>query len=341
MALSPSVVVLFGGVSNERKVSVASAQNVCGALPDAKAWFIDPQGAVFETARARLLAHARAFEQELIPEGTRWGASLAEALDAYPDKHAVFFLALHGGDGENGTTQKVLEERGRAFTGSGSVASRNAFDKVIAKRMVEAKGLKVAKARVVEPGENVLEAIRAFLKVEPRFIAKPVADGSSVGVHRVDATAPHEQIAKEIAATHTAYLFESFLSGRELTVGVVDEPGGLVALPVSEVVMEGDASFDYDAKYLGKGSKEITPADLPPELTREVQRCALTAHEALSCAGYTRSDFISTPNGVYFLETNTLPGLTRASFIPQQLAADGRDLKAFFDRQLSLAAVRG
>lgn len=337
-----NVVILFGGSSSERLVSVASAQNVSRALPQAAPWFLSRGGAVHLVGRDELAAHQRAFEHELAPaQAARW-SSLAAALDAPEAKGHAFLLALHGGEGENGTLQAELERRGLAFTGSGSRASANAFDKAIAKQLVGAKGARLASAQVLQPRskEEAEGALRELLGARPRWVLKPVADGSSVGLVHLTGPGAVPAAAEQLARSGVRYLAEEFIVGRELTVGVVDEPGGPVALPVSEVRLAADAAFDYAGKYLGRGTEEITPAVLGDAERRQAQALAVLAHQALGCEGYTRTDMILTAQGPVFLETNTLPGLTRASFIPQQLAAAGKDFARFLEGQLELAGRR-
>src|SRR5919108_132150 len=133
---------------------------------------------------------------------------------------------------------------------------------------------------------------------------------------------------------------EQIISGIELTVGVVDGPKGARALPPSEVRLEEGRAFDYEGKYLGKGTREITPAEVPARVSRAAQQVALDAHKALGCEGYSRTDVICSERGPVFLEINTLPGLTRMSFIPQQLAAEGTSMKSFLEGQIALARRR-
>jgi D-alanine-D-alanine ligase len=193
----------------------------------------------------------------------------------------------------------------------------------------------------VQAGAPALErTLRELFEQRGPLIAKPVADGSSIGLHRIDSAAEIGKIACEIEAAGVAYLIEDLVRGRELTVGVLDEGEQSIALPPSEVLLEGAQTFDYAGKYLGRGTREITPADLPAELTREAQRAAVLAHGALGCEGYSRTDLIASSAGITYLETNTLPGLSRASFIPQQLAASGRTLQEFVASQIRLAIAR-
>src|SRR5919204_399782 len=149
-----------------------------------------------------------------------------------------------------------------------------------------------------------------------------------------------QHVAAALDDSGEPYLAEEFVSGAELTVGVVDGPSGTRALPPSEVRLEQGRAFDYEGKYLGKGTREITPAEVPPEVSRAAQDLALAAHRALGCVGYSRTDVISSAKGPVFLELNTLPGLTRASFLPQQLAAEGTSMLSFLEGQLAIARKR-
>ena len=179
-----------------------------------------------------------------------------------------------------------------------------------------------------------------MLALYGRLVAKPVAGGSSVGLYHVDSKEQVEAAARGIEQSGEPYLAEEFVTGTELTVGVVDGPKGARALPPSEVRLEQGRAFDFAGKYLGHGTKEITPAEVPADVSRAAQELALAAHRALGCEGYSRTDVIAAKSGPVFLELNTLPGLTRASFIPQQLAAEGTTLLSFLEGQLAIARNR-
>lgn len=340
--MEADVVILFGGTSSERLVSVASAQNVSAQLPGAACWFIARSGEVFVVPAPLLAAHQRAFEVDFSPpDAARW-PSLAAALDAPEAKGKTFFLALHGGDGENGVTQRLFEQRGLAFTGSGSEASARAFDKATTKQLAAAQGAPTAEARQLPPMDAAAAkvALSALLAAHPRWVLKPQADGSSHGLVHLRSAEQLDDAAQTLARLQLAYLAEVFVEGRELTVGVVDDEGGPRALPVSEVRLVPGGAFDYAGKYLGHGTEEITPAQLTPAEWESAQRLAVLTHRALGCRGYSRTDMILTAKGPVLLEINTLPGMTKASFIPQQVAAANRPLRDFLDRQLQLARER-
>ncbi len=234
----------------------------------------------------------------------------------------------------------LLEERRLAFTGSGAEASRLAFDKLAARERVEARGIRVAEATTVTNDAATHERLARLFEKHDKVVVKPVADGSSHGVRIVaNERELDAAIAHVIAHPETRHSRKPSSMGRELTVGVIEEEAGLEALPCSEVVLEAGRTFDFDGKYLGKGVREITPADVPAEIARQAQSVALTAHEAVGCRGYSRTDIIMGKEGPVFLEINTLPGLTRASFIPQQLEAAGIDMRRFLERQIEIAAA--
>src|SRR6266481_3782911 len=276
------VTILFGGTSNERRVSVASAQNVSSTLDEAEAWFLAPSGAVHRVAREELAGFERPFERDFQPAAAAEFPSVVAAFDQHRSR--VFFLALHGGEGEDGTIQRMLEARRIAFTGPGAEASARAFDKEVAKQVANAAGVRVARSVHLSKDPKVMrKELREMLAIYGRVVAKPVAGGSSVGLYHLLDESAVETAARGIEASGEPYLAEEFISGTELTVGVVDGPKGARALPPSEVRLEEGRAFDYEGKYLGKGTREITPAEVPAEVSRAAQDLALAAHRALGC----------------------------------------------------------
>ncbi len=325
-----TTIVLFGGPSDERHVSVASAQNVVRALGTPLAWFWAPEGAVHDVAIDDLLAHQRPFEIDFQPKRPAIWPNLEQALDTLPVEDPVFFLALHGVAGEDGIVQKMMEDRRIAFTGSGSASSAAAFDKARAKEMVK-DCVRLAESRTVTDAESI---VHQMLERHPKLVLKPVAGGSSRGLFFVERGKPFT------TSFEIPYLVEQFIEGRELTVGVVDEGHGPFALPVIEIEVDPGFSFDYQGKYLGKGTREICPANIPDGMRAAAQQTALAAHVALGCEGYSRTDVIAADDGMYFLELNSLPGLTNTSLIPQELREAGIDFRDFLDRQIELARRR-
>lgn len=334
-------VILFGGSSEERLVSAASAQNVAQHFQFDELWFLDKKSAVFQIDKAELLAHANPFTTEFKPSSKAIAASLAETLPLLKNK--TVFLALHGTEGEDGQIQALFEKNKIAFTGSGAESSQNAFNKKSSKTIAATAKIKVTDEMIFTSHETEKRKneIVSFFKLHEKIVLKPNANGSSIGLYIVDQQKDLEEALVKIKSTNLGeYIVEKFVQGRELTVGVYQSTKGLAPLPPSEVVLNKGFSFDYEGKYLGRGTTEITPAQLTPEEAQVAQKMALEAHQALKCYGYSRTDLILTTAGPVYLETNTLPGLSRASFIPQQLNVADIRFADFIQRQLELAENR-
>ncbi len=324
------ITILFGGLNKERLVSVASAQALHTALPEAALWFWDADDLVHETSGAALLGHERPFENPFKADGKSLG-SLPQALDLAKGESRVLVLGMHGGAAENGEVQAMCEVRGVTFTGSGSASSNLAFDKVAAKRFAAISGVPIAAG--IALGE-----MEAALDQYGKLIAKPARDGSSYGLIFVNAK--QDLVAVRNAAKVEDYVIEPFVAGIEATCGVLEQTDGSVfALPPIEII-PADGGFDYEAKYLAKSTQEICPGRFTPEVTAQLQDFAVRAHKAMSCTGYSRSDFIVSANGLIYLETNTLPGLTKASLYPKALLAQGISFVEFLHGQIELGLKR-
>jgi D-alanine-D-alanine ligase len=324
------ITILFGGTNKERLVSVASAQALHSALPEADLWFWDADDTVHETRPETLVKHSRPFEDPFKP-GTPSLGRIGQALDMAKAENRLLVLGLHGGTAENGELQAMCEVRKVPFTGSGSASSHLAFDKVAAKRFAAIAGVKA-------PAGVMLEDIEAAFAEYGRLIAKPARDGSSYGLIYVNSK--QDLVAVRDAARLEEYLIEPFISGVEATCGVLEQSDGSVfSLPPIEIVPAG-GGFDYTAKYLLKSTQEICPGRFSPEISAAIMDLALRAHQALSCSGYSRTDFIVSEKGPIYLETNTLPGLTKASLYPKALKAQGVDFVDFLRDQIVLAERR-
>jgi D-alanine-D-alanine ligase len=321
------ITILFGGLNRECLVSVASAQALHAALPEADLWFWDVDDSVHAASPGALTGHARPFEISFKADGPGLG-NIGQALDRAKAEDRVLVLGLHGGMAENGELQLMCEMRGVPFTGSGSVSSHLAFDKVAAKRFAAIAGLTIASG-------VALQDIDAAFAEHGRLIAKPARDGSSYGLIIVNAT--QDFAAVRNAAETEDYLVEPFIEGMEATCGVLEEPNGsLTPLPAVEIIPAG-GTFDYAAKYLAQATQEICPGRFAPEISRQLMDHAVRAHKALSCRGYSRSDFIVSNKGPVYIETNTLPGLTQASLYPKALKAHGVEFADFLHGQIALA----
>ena len=326
------ITILFGGTNKERLVSVASAQALHSALPEADLWFWDVADSVHETSSEVLLKHARPFEEPFRP-GTPSLGNIEQALDRARAEDRLLVLGLHGGTAENGELQAMCEMRGIAFTGSGSASSHLAFDKVAAKRFAAIAGVKA-------PPGVALDDIERALADYGKLIAKPAKDGSSYGLIFVHSS--QDLVAVRHAARTEEYVIEPFIAGTEATCGVLERPdGSVIALPPIEIIPAADGfGFDYRAKYLAKATQEICPGRFAPDVSAQLMDQALRAHRALSCGGYSRSDFIVSEKGLVYLETNTLPGLTKASLYPKALKAEGIEFVDFLHGQIALAERR-
>ena len=322
--------ILFGGTNTERLVSVATAQALQAALPEAGLWFWDIDDTVHEVRPEKLQSHSRPFEQPFKP-GDHGIGGIEQALDRAKAEQRLLVLGLHGGMAENGELQAMCEMREIPFTGSGSASSHLAFDKVAAKRFAAIAGVKA-------PAGIGLEDLEKALAEYGRLIAKPARDGSSYGLIFVNST--HDLVAVRDAARTEDYLIEPFISGVEATCGVLEQvDGSLMPLPTVEII-PAEGEFDYRAKYLAKTTQEICPGRFAPEINAQIMDQSVKAHQAMSCSGYSRSDFIVAEAGPIYLETNTLPGLTRASLYPKALKAQGIEFVDFLQGQIALAVKR-
>lgn len=256
----------------------------------------------------------------------------------------VAVVGLHGEYGEDGEVQKILETHGVPYTGSGPMPSFTAMHKVLAKERAKEHGILTPKYRYIEhatdPHTAVAEIVRSF---HMPVVVKPVRWGSSVGVSL--AHGYHEMltaITNLLDMGAGGVLVEERIRGREATAGVVEGLRGekLYTLPTIEIIPPSHTKFfDYSVKYNGS-TQEVCPGRFSKEETTELRRVAQVMHEALGLRHYSRSDFIVSPRGIYYLETNTLPGLTEQSLLPQSLSAIGVKLSDFLEHIIGLAQKR-
>ncbi len=322
--------VLFGGTSSERDVSVASAAQVLRALAS-RGHTVVP----VDCERGKLTA---AEAEELLSHGISaappaLGATRRYAVDriATDDELRaldVMFLALHGGEGENGTVQGLLDLLGIPYTGSPLRGSSLAIDKDITKRLARAAGVPTADWFMAPVNLD-----RALETLGLPLIVKPNSEGSTVGLTVVRS---REQLAPAIATAQRydrEVMLERFVPGRELTVGILDGQ----ALPVGEIFPLKADHFDYESKYQPGGAREEFPADLPPALASQLQGYALQTAAALKLECYCRVDFRLDPDGrPWLLEVNTLPGMTATSLLPQAAKASGVDFAALCEKLCEL-----
>ena len=336
------VVVLAGGRSGEREVSLRSGAAVHGALEP----HVGDSG----------LASLELVEIGVDGQWMRAGSATEPTRCVAELPHdAVFFLALHGGDGEDGGVQGFLSSAGRAFTGSGVGASALAMDKAAARAAFSVAGLRTAPGRLVQAwswserrnGELVLieqfaDELHADALPASGWFVKPNRGGSSVHTFRLESAKDLPGAIEEVLATGDSALVEACIAGTEATCGVLGASGDARALPPVEIVPQGGAFFDYEQKYSTDGALEMCPPrNLDARTCEALAASALVAHRALGCDGYSRTDFIVPADGSHpvVLELNTLPGLTARSLQPQAAAACGLGFAGLCLEVLRLGAL--
>ncbi len=299
--------LIAGGKSDEREVSLRGAAGVEKAL-DPEKYEVTRYDAATDLSRI---------------------AADADRLDAA-------FILLHGVYGEDGTIQGFLDLLGIPYQGAGVLGSALAMDKNLAKIMYRLAGLPVAPWVMVEPGD-LAGTSRITASVKLPCVVKPVRQGSSIGMTIV------REAEKLLPALHLALrhdsevMVEEYIKGRELTAGVLGNADPR-ALPLIEIIPDSRYDFfNYEAKYQPGASREICPAPVDEAVRKKAQDYAVRAHHALQLRGYSRTDMILSGDELYILETNTIPGMTPTSLLPQAAAEAGLPFAALLDRLIELA----
>ena len=328
------ITVLMGGTSSERNVSLASGIRIVQALRGRghKVIALDPARGVISDAEERELSTGKVGAKpptleslSKFAEGTFLPnlTSMKEIKDA-----EVVFLGLHGGQGEDGTIQALLDMARVKYTGSGHLASALAMDKDLSKKLFRAAEVNTADW-LMAPA--TIEQVEGMLGMP--VVVKPSKEGSTVGLTLVKKREDLLAAIREASKYDDEVMIERFVPGRELTVGVL----GTVALPVGEIIAKHEI-YDYECKYTAGMATEEFPAKLSPEATGRVQQQALAAFKALKLGGCARIDFRLTTEGEFYcLEANTLPGMTELSLIPQGAAAMGISFPELCERIVKLA----
>ena len=335
------IAVLMGGTSDERDVSLSSGAQVAAALREA-----GHEVVAVDTTRGALSADE---ERKLLHSGvnalppTRQTLDLLQTGDTTALTEApqvrdaeVFFLALHGGQGEDGTLQSLLEIAGLTYTGSGPTGCRLAMDKDLTKRLLRDAGVPTPDWIHVRRGEPGPTADEAAAQLGIPLIVKAASGGSSLRLRLAHDMQEVADAVEEARGWDDDVLFEQFVSGREFTVGILGDE----ALPVGEIIPENEI-FDYECKYQPGMAAEIFPADIPDELARRIQELALQTHRVLRLEDFSRVDFIvDDAGGVWCLEANSLPGMTANSLLPKAARAAGIGFPELCDRIAGLAQAR-
>jgi len=328
------ITVLMGGTSSERNVSLASGIRIVQALRSGghQVTPLDPARGVISDAEQRELSTGKVGTEppsleslSKFAEGTFLPnlTSMKEIKDA-----DVAFLALHGGQGEDGTIQALLDMAHVKYTGSGHLSSALAMDKDLSKKLFRVADVMTADWLMAPATTEQVEGMLGL-----PVVVKPSKQGSTVGLTLVKKRGDLSAAIAEANKYDDEVMIERFVAGRELTVGVL----GDVALPVGEIIPKHEI-YDYECKYTAGMATEEFPARLSPEATVRVQQQALAAFKALKLKGYARIDFRLTTEGEFYcLEANTLPGMTELSLIPQGAAAMGIKFPELCERIVKLA----
>jgi D-alanine-D-alanine ligase len=301
-AMPKKIAVLMGGPGSEREVSFATGKGVAKALRSlgAEVTEVDVKGPDFE-----------------LPPGTE-----------------LAFLTIHGTFGEDGQVQKILEDRGVAYTGDGVAGSELAFDKIRSKEAFQQHGITTPYWQIVTVGQRPTIPIP--------FVIKAPREGSTVGVHIIKNEREIDAAVADASKYGSELLVEKFIPGRELTIGILGDQ----ALPILEIIPKG-GFYDFTNKYpflnpsAGGGAEHVCPAKIPNEQTRAIQDLALRAHRALGLEVYSRVDIMFPGEGeASVLEINTIPGMTEASLLPEAAAAAGISYPELCMRIIELSQKR-
>lgn len=325
-----AIAVIYGSDSSEWEVSCRSGEFVASRIDDDR---FDIYQIFARFGKWQLVACKKrkamrvSFPEEARPEVDKSDFSVNVLGEKVRFDYA--YIVQHGAPGENGQLQGYLDMLGIPYSSCSSYVSTIAFDKFACKCYVRERGsVKCAPDAFIRQGEDVEAFVAgpASALKYPVFV-KPTQGGSSFGVTRVTEPSALAEAIRYAFKECAMVLVEQGVTGRELTCGVYKDAEGIKALPIIEIITENEY-FDYDAKYNGH-SDEVCPAQVPDALRDEVQETARGLYECLGCKGVVRMDFISAEDGLYFLEVNTIPGMTSASLIPKMVRAAGLDITDF------------
>ncbi len=352
MSNKRKIALIYGGDSSEVEISIKSGQNVSTHFDSTKfdlyhillrggSWrVLNPSGGEFDLMLAYQVLN---FSLEAEESGSKI-VNIPNNLGVEIDKTDFSFIyngekigfdaahiMIHGTPGENGLLQGYFEMLKIPHNTCSAYVSAMTFSKHSCKRFLSNSGVKMAKDYYLNIGESYSsEEIVEQLGL-PLFV-KPCNGGSSFGVTKVKRVEELDDAINLAFKENGAIIIEEFISGREVTNGVWKTAEGFVKMPVTEIITTREF-FDYEAKYLGD-SKEVCPAELSAELTSAIQDLSLKIYEYFGCNGLVRVDYIIKGEDIYFLEVNTVPGMTQMSLIPQQVVAAGIDIKDLISNTL-------
>ena len=314
------IALLAGGDSPEREIALQSAAQIAAALDRGK----------YDVTVIDL--HRRDWHYTA-PDGRQWQGDKNDFSLTVEGERREFDYALviiHGTPGEDGRLQGYLDMMGVPYSSCSMVSSVITFDKITTKRTLAGRGINLAR-EVFLRRDEAFDAARIVADLGLPLFVKPNANGSSFGVTKVHTP---EELPAAIAAAFAQgdeILVEECIAGREMGCGVMIAGGKEYLFPITEIIPRKEF-FDYEAKYTAGRSEEITPADIAPEVKAELNRMTLEAYRTCRCSGVVRVDFIVTPEGrPYFIELNSIPGMSAGSIVPKQVRAMGMTLGELFD----------
>lgn len=314
------IALLAGGDSSEREIALQSAAQIAAALDPAK-YDITP-----------IDLHGRNWHYTA-PDGREWQVDKNDfslTIDGVRTEFDYALIIIHGTPGEDGRLQGYLDMMGIPYSSCSMTSSVITFDKITTKRTLAGRGINLARERFLRRGEE-WNGARIVAELGLPLFVKPNASGSSFGVTKVCRA---EDLATAIDTAFTEsdeVLIEECIVGREMGCGVMIAGGKEYLFPITEIVSKKEF-FDYEAKYTTGFSDEITPADIAPEVKTELNRMTLEAYRTCRCRGVVRVDFIVTPDGrPYFIELNSIPGMSPGSIVPKQVKAMGMTMGQLYD----------
>ena len=312
-----TIAIVAGGDSSEFEISVKSANEVGKILSSKYAVYI-------------ITIHGTNWYWE-DQKGRYHNIDKNDFSLIHDDRKITFdgvFIAIHGTPGENGLLQGYFDIIGISYTTCSASCSALTFDKQACKLFLKEYGITMAESVLIRKG-NAIDQAKIIRKTGLPCFVKPNASGSSFGVTKVKTKEELLPAIETAFKESDAVLVEAFISGREIACGVIKTKGKTIVLPLIEIISKNEF-FDYEAKYTPGKSDEIAPADLPPAVTAEIQRISEFVYELLGCKGIVRVDFIVVDDKPFFIEINTVPGMTKESLVPKEAAAAGISLEELY-----------
>lgn len=298
------VAILFGGPGSEHEVSISSAKNVLENIDRNKFEVLE----VFVDKNKKFKIGEEVFDEL---------GGLNEIKNRGVE---IIFPIIHGEYGEDGELQSKLEKLGIKFVGSSSLVSSLTIDKNKTNKVLKENGVNIPQSQIVNKTDS-------FISINFPIIIKPIDEGSSVDLFKFEDEENYKNSLNNVFKNHEIMLAQEFVKGREFTCGVIEINKVATPLVASEIILTKGGLFDYEAKYSIGGCKEVTPAQIDEDLMNKIKDMTLLCHKVLDCKSISRTDMILKDGKLYVLEINTVPGMTKTSFIPQQAKVCGYEMK--------------